>query len=396
MSVTNTTVDSWPSLRAAFPGLEGKHYFNFGGQGILPQLSLTAILEAYSFLEAEGPFSIVGNRWFQNQLSQLRQSLAQELNVAIGTLTITDNVTAGCNIVLWGMDWQAGDHILLTDCEHPGVIAIVQAIAARFGVTYSECPLLATLESGEPVAVIQDQLTPKTRLVVLSHLLWNTGQVLPLEAIAQACHDYPGHYPIQVLVDGAQSAGSLALNLSNSVVDYYAFTGHKWFCGPAGVGGLYIKPEHLPQLLPTYVGWRSLEYNAQGQVVGWKADGSRFEVATSAVPQYAGLHAAIAVHQQAGTSQERYQQICALSRYLWEGLQEIGGLTCLLPTYPEAGLVSFRLTEGKSPAQLVQKLEDSRFYLRTIVSPSCIRACCHYFTTKEEIEQLLELLRKLI
>lgn len=385
-----------PEFRQNFPGLKDKFYFNYGGQGILPRASLESIFNTYQFLEENGPFSIQANSWIQEKTSLLRQALAKELNITPETLTITDNVTAGCNIVLWGLDWKAGDHILMTDCEHPGVIAIAEALVNRFGITYSTCPVQKTLNQGDPVQVIKAHLTPKTRLVLLSHLLWNTGQVLPLAEIMQACRQYSGEYPVQVLVDAAQSAGCLALNLTELDVDYYAFTGHKWFSGPSGVGGLYVHPLRSRDLQPTYAGWRGIEYGSQGEMKGWKTDGSRFEIATSAYPQFEGLRAGIAVHDQAGSSTVRYQQICQNSAYLWEGLKQIPQVNCLKNTSPEAGLVSFQVKSDLSHAVLVQKLEKERFFLRTIADPNCIRACCHYFTSIEEIDQLLEALEKLL
>jgi L-cysteine/cystine lyase len=379
-----------PEFRQNFPGVNHKVYFNYGGQGILPRSSLDAILSTYQFLEENGPFSIKANAWIQEKTALLRQDLAKELGTTPETLTITDNVTAGCNIILWGLDWQAGDHLLMTDCEHPGVIGIVEALVDRFGITYSTCPIAATLNEGDPAQVIRKHLTPKTRLVLVSHLLWNTGQVLPLSEIMKVCRQYSGDYPVQVLVDAAQSAGSLSLNLSELDVDYYAFTGHKWFCGPSGVGGLYVNPLLIADLRPTYVGWRGITYGKQGEMTGWKTDGSRFEIATSAYPQFEGLRAAIAVHQSAGNSQERYQQICQNSSYLCEGLKQIPQLTCLKNTPPEAGLVSFEVKNELSQAVLVQNLEKEGFFVRTIGSPNCIRACCHYFTSPEEIDGLLK------
>ncbi len=388
--------DSLSSLREQFPGLLGKVYFNYGGQGILPRLAYQSILDTYQFLETEGPFSITANRFFQTQTTQLRETLADEFQVSPGTITLTDNVTTGCNIVLWGLDWQVGDHILLTDCEHPGVIAIVQTLGDRLGVTHSICPIRETLNHGDPAQVIRAHLTPKTRLVILSHLLWNTGQVLPLAEIMAVCRHFVGDYPVEVLVDGAQSAGSLALDFHTLSVDYYAFTGHKWFCGPAGVGGLYINPDRLNSLRPTYVGWRSLRYGSTGDSLGWAEDGRRFEVATSAFPQYPGLRSALLLHRQAGNSEARYQQICKLSRYLWQGLQTLAGVDCLSKEPPQAGLVSFRIDSSLTHGEIVQKLEQERYYLRTITDPDCIRACCHYFTEINEIDRLLVALETII
>ncbi len=321
--------------------------------------------------------------------------MAQQFNGPPDTITLTENVTAGCNIVLWGLDWQAGDEILLTDCEHPGIIAIVQAIAARFGVVYRFCPVLANAATASPTETIAAAITPQTRLVILSHLLWNTGQVLPLADIMRLCREKPRERPIRVLVDAAQSAGSLPLDFTTTKVDFYAFTGHKWFCGPAGVGGLYINPDCLAEVSPTFTGWRGINMGSRGQPLGWVQNGKQFEVATSAYPQYAGLLAAIKFHEQQGTTQERYQQICQLSALLWQGLQELPHIQCLAAAPPEAGLVSFTVSSSSSHRDIVQKLETQRLYLRTIAHPDCIRACCHYFTTPTEIEQLLHQLRAL-
>lgn len=397
MTEINSSIPELQSskFRQNFPGLNNKFYFNYGGQGILPRSSLDAIFHTYQFLEDNGPFSIRANSWIQEKTSLLRHDLAKELEIPAETLTITDNVTTGCNIVLWGLDWQAGDHLLMTDCEHPGVIAIAEALVERFGIVYSTCPIENTLNQGDPATIIGDHLTPKTRLVLLSHLLWNTGQVLPLTEIMQVCRQYQGEYSVQVLVDAAQSAGSLPLNLTELEVDYYAFTGHKWFCGPSGVGGLYVNPQRSQDLQPTYVGWRGIEYGKKGEMKGWKADGTRFEVATSAYPQFEGLRAAIAVHRQAGNSTVRYQQICENSAYLWAGLTKIPQINCLKTTPPEAGLVSFQVDSSFSQTTIVQNLEKEGFFLRMIGNPNCIRACCHYFTSLEEIDQLLKMIQKL-
>lgn len=392
-------MSNFPNLvpdRQQFPGLEGKTYFNFGGQGILPTVALEAIMAMYGYLNDNGPFSIAANQYIQQLIEQLRQALAENFNVAPATITVTDNVTTGCDIVLWGIDWQPGDEILLTDCEHPGIIAIVQAIAARFGVTYRFFPVEETLNRGNGAEVLQHHLGDKTRLVILSHLLWNTGQVLPLEEIMAVCRRHQGEYPVRVLVDGAQSAGSLPLDFSCLEVDYYAFTGHKWFCGPAGVGGLYINGTCLGEINPTYVGWRSITYGAKPEPTGWAEGGKRFEVATSAYPQYAGLLAALNLHQSQGSAGERHQKICQLSQTLWQGLNQLPHIHCLAESAPQAGLVSFTVDSALGHRAIVQKLEDQRIYLRTIANPDCIRACCHYFTSEGEIEHLLASLSQLV
>ncbi|PPS44124.1 aminotransferase class V-fold PLP-dependent enzyme [Chroococcidiopsis sp. TS-821] len=385
--MTSISITSTVQHREQFPALANKAYFNYGGQGPMPQAAIDAINQAQEYIQTYGPFSTKVNAWIVEEVQQTRQAIAAELNASPETITITEDVTVGCNIALWGIDWQAGDRILLTDCEHPGVIATTQEISRRFGVEVSFCPIMATLNGGDPVEVIAQHLTPDTRLVVLSHILWNTGQVLPVDKIAQVCREYNSR--IQILVDAAQSVGLLPLNLTELQADFYAFTGHKWWCGPMGVGGLYVRPEARESLQPTFIGWRSIMMDSRGKPVDWQPDGRRYEVATSAFGQYCGLRAAIATHQQWGSALQRYEQILQLSHYLWRRLNEISGIVCLRTTPPESSLVSFQLKQAGSHKQLVQYLESQNMMTRTLLDPDCVRACVHYFTTTSEIDQLI-------
>jgi L-cysteine/cystine lyase len=368
--------------RQQFPALSHKAYFNYGGQGAMTQSAIAAIQQAHEYIQTTGPFSGTTNRWITEQAQQMKATIAAELHVPPATLTLTEDVSIGCNIPLWGIDWQAGDHLLLTDCEHPGIIAAAQEIQRRLGIEITTCPLQETLNQGDPIETIAQYLQSNTRLVVLSHILWNTGQVLPLAEIVQVCHGRS----VLVLVDAAQSVGVLPLNLTELEADFYAFTGHKWWCGPAGLGGLYVRPQ--VQISPTFIGWRSITVDAAGQPTGWMADGRKYEIATSDYPLYAGLSAAIAYQNEWGTATDRYQRILELSRSLWQKLAELPNVTCLRTAPPEAGLVSFTV-EGQAHGAIVQALEQQNIFVRTILDPDCIRACVHYLTTEEEIDQLV-------
>ncbi|MEG4841016.1 aminotransferase class V-fold PLP-dependent enzyme [Microcoleus sp. B9-D4] len=412
--------------RQQFPALTNKAYFNYGGQGPLPEPALEAIYEAYKRVQLGGPFSAEVGAWVVQEAMLTRRAIASELTVPPETIALTEDVTVGCNIALWGIDWKAGDHLLLSDCEHHGIVASVMELQRRFNIEVSICPLAATLNEGDPVAVIADSLRPNTRLFVISHILWNTGQVLPLAEIVKVCHEPPLTPPCQgggqeefslvqgdgqedlsliqggrqedlsakkhkvrVLVDAAQSVGVLPLNLIESGVDFYAFTGHKWWCGPEGLGGLYVSAEALADLHPVFIGWRGIVTDANAKVLGWKSGSQRYEIATSAYPLYAGLRSAIALQHEWGTIEERYAEICRLSKYLWERLSELPDVECLRKSAPEAGLVSFRLTNGMPHKKLVDLLEKQGIMVRTILNPDCVRACVHYFTTEAEIDKLV-------
>ena len=412
--------------RQQFPALANKAYFNYGGQGPLPEPALDAIYQAYKRVQLGGPFSGEVGAWVVQEAMLTRRALASELTVPPETIALTEDVTVGCNIALWGIDWKAGDHLLLSDCEHHGIVASVMELQRRFNIEVSVCPLAATLNQGDPVAVIADSLRPNTRLLVISHILWNTGQVLPLAEIVKVCHEPPltppcqgggqedffrvqgdgkedlsliqeggqeelpaKNHQVRVLVDAAQSVGVLPLNLIESGVDFYAFTGHKWWCGPEGLGGLYVSAEALADLHPVFIGWRGIVTDANAKVLGWKSGSQRYEIATSAYPLYAGLRSAIALQHEWGTIEERYAEICRLSKYLWQRLSELPDVECLRTSAPEAGLVSFRLINGMPHKKLVDLLEKQGIMVRTILNPDCVRACVHYFTTEAEIDKLV-------
>ncbi|MDB9516631.1 aminotransferase class V-fold PLP-dependent enzyme [Roseofilum reptotaenium CS-1145] len=373
--------------RQQLTALQNKGYFNYGAQGPLPESALQAILKSYRHIQNLGPYSHSFRDEVAQELQQTREVIAAQLAVPASSITLTENVSVGCNIALWGIPWKAGDGLLLTDCEHPGIIAAAQEISRRFGVQLATCPVLETLNEGNPVEAIASRVQPNTKLVIISHILWNTGQVLRQKEIVEQVRSQNPN--TQILVDAAQSVGSLPLTLTDDGIDFYAFTGHKWWCGPEGLGGLYVRPEALETLHPTYIGWRGILTTMTGQPKGWKPDGRRYEVATSAYPLLAGLREAISFHQSWGTIEQRSDRICKLSAILWDKLGDIPQVHRLQATKPQSGLVSFQLESGKHE-QLVNALEAQNLMVRSIRHPNCIRACVHYFTEVGEIERLVE------
>ncbi len=365
--------------RQQFPALANKIYLNYGGQGPLPQVAATAITTAYQFEQTHGPFSTKVSHWIQDHIQDLRSALAATVQTTPDRIMLNESTTTGMNIPLWGLDWQAGDQILVSDAEHPGVLEIIGILSQRFGVELIECPLML---SQDPVAVLQRYLTPRTRMAVICHVFWNTGEVMPLADLVACCHDRG----VLVHVDAAQSAGVLPLNLPETGVDFYAFTGHKWCCGPAGLGALYLSAAAQAQIQPTYVGWRS------GKAAGTAGE---YEIASIAWPLLAGLRAALACHDQVGSIQERYHHQVQLAQRLWHQLAEVPGLDRITPTPPQTGLVAFTL-EGKDPIRVERELEQRQIVIRSLPHPVCLRVSVHYLTTEMELDQLVDALNDLM
>lgn len=391
-SPSPTVVQRLASHRQQLPALANKHYFNYGGQGPLPQVALDALYQAHVTFQAQGPYSGTVKQWMTAEATATREALGQLLQIPPETLTLTENVTVGCNIPLWGIDWQAGDRILMTDCEHPGVVAAVQEVSRRFELAVDICDLLPLAKGEDFLSGIAAALHPRTRLLVINHVLWNTGQCLPLADIVALCH---GRTPaVQVLADAAQSVGMMPLDLPSTGVDFYAFTGHKWCCGPAGLGGLYISPAVRDQIAPTFIGWRSITIGPQAAPTGWEPSGKRYEVATSDYPLLASLRAALQFHDAWAPQGDRYGRMCQLGQQLWQRLRGHPRIAMVTATPPASGLVSFQVLDAAgepSPAlhnRLVNALEADGQFLRTLLYPHCVRACLHYFTLESEVEEL--------
>jgi L-cysteine/cystine lyase len=383
------------------PALARKIYFNYGGQGPLPEPSLEAITETWRTIQELGPFTNEVWPYLAGLSSSLRQRLARWAGVPPHRLAFTENVTSGCVLPLWGLPWQEGDELLIADAEHPGVVAACSELAGRERLTIRSLPV-AHLR-GEPSAVeagllksLEERLRPATRLVVLSHLLWNTGQLMPIAAVAERLRAMPRRP--WLLVDAAQSFGSLPVAAAVEAADIYAFTGHKWCCGPEGLGAVVLSERLLAESRPTLIGWRSLRDEGEGNA-GFHGDARRFEVATSCTPLQAGLDMSLRLLEGEGSPEQRLAAIRSRSERLWRGLERLQGCRTLLEVAPPAGLVSFTLEtrDGRpiDPGWIVARLGERAIWLRTLASPACVRACTHLTTTEEEVEGLLEALGEL-
>ncbi|MEL7083187.1 MAG: aminotransferase class V-fold PLP-dependent enzyme [Cyanobacteria bacterium J06597_1] len=365
--------------RQQFPALKGKSYLNFGGQGPLAQPARAAIATAFDSCDRLGPFSKAAFSWVLSEQDALRQALATLLSATSDRITLTESTIAGMNIPLWGLDWRAGDRLLLSDAEHYGVWEIARELQARFGIEIDTCPLS---NSQDCVQTLADYLQPATRMVCISHVLWNSGTVLPLAELTQLCQERN----VLVHVDAAQSAGVLPLNLPELGVDYYAFTGHKWLCGPAGTGALYVSERGQAAIRPTFTGWCKTYA---------KGGAECFEVSTAAYPLRLGLKAAIELHDRFGTVQERYRQQIRTSQRLWSELQEIAGVDVCNPQQPQTGLVPFTVAE-RDPQELETLLEERGIYVRSMADPQSLRASVHYFTSDDDIDRLLSAIRTFV
>jgi selenocysteine lyase/cysteine desulfurase len=225
------------ALRARFPVLRQVAYLNAGSNGPLPSASVEA---ARAELERELAKGRGARSHFQRRLEvadALRASYAARVGCAVEDLALTGSTTEGIARVLLALDLRRGEEIVTSDEEHPGVLGPLLAQRAR-GVDVRLVPW----------AAVADAVGPRTRLVVCSHVSWLSGRYAPLDALAQL--------EVPLLLDGAQGAGAVPVDVAVLGAAAYAAAGQKWLCGPEGTGLLYVSPalrERMRPPAPAYV-----------------------------------------------------------------------------------------------------------------------------------------------
>tara|TARA_Y100001968_G_C19440360_1_gene762163 strand:+ start:367 stop:1578 length:1212 start_codon:yes stop_codon:yes gene_type:complete len=392
-------------LRELIPALQNKKYFNYGGQGPLPSPSLKAIQNSWEEIQELGPFTNDVWPYVMKEITTTKRYLAKICGVSASHIALTENVTSGCILPIWGIPFSADDRILISDCEHPGIIAACKELAHRKKL-HIDVLKVQQLRNGANnrditrallIQNLKDSLKPRTKLVVLSHILWNTGQIIPIEAVSQTLKNH-GNKPF-LLVDAAQSFGQIPIKKAVASSDIYAFTGHKWACGPEGLGGMAVSDRILKEGNPTFIGWRSLQ-TEEGIYINspnpFHMDARRFEIATSCIPLLAGLRCSLDLLEKEGTEEKRLKKIQSLSLKIWEGLNESGKIHTILKGPPPAGLVSFDINNEEASISLVKSLGKKRLWIRVLEDPKWLRACVHITTNEEEVSSLIQEIIKLI
>jgi len=379
--------------RRLFPGLAGKSYFNYGARGPMPLPALDAIRQALDTSESIGPFSHEALVFYEHSTESLRQTLAGIFSVAMDSIALTENTTTACNIALWGIDWKPGDHLLLSDCEHLSAIAVAQAVRDRCGIQLTSFNASQAANGAELLEAFDRAVRPETRLVLVSHVLWNTGLVTPLASLREIATERTAGR-CQVLVDGAQAAGLLD---AEPEWDFYAFPASKWFCGPAGVGALIVAPEALERLRPVFGGWRGAAISEPDGAVRWRDGARRYEAGTSCQALYCGWDASIRVQREWGDSNVRVTRAREMGRAVWNRLttmrenQELPPGAVVPADPPGAGILTLRLPD---PEAVVSRLEVEGVYVRSIPYPASLRICTHYLTSCADLQRLTDALAR--
>ena len=311
-----------------------------------------------------------GQAFFESILAgreELRTELARVIGAPPGSVAITSSTTEGCNAVVAGLRLGPGDQVVTTDAEHPGLRGALQA----WDLDVHVAPVTHA-RAADALELIRRAVTPETRLIALSHVTWTTGQVLPIRELAELGPP--------LLVDGAQSAGAIPVDVSALGCDFYTVSGQKWLLGPDATGGLYVRPDWTERLRLTYPSYLSWEDTVE--LVPWP-NARRFESLFTPSASVVGLLESLAFAREAG--EERF----ARARAMAERCRELVGQRREVMTEPDqATLVSFALPEGPVE-ELYARLEEARVVIRDLPGTGWARASCGFWTSEEDLERLV-------
>jgi selenocysteine lyase/cysteine desulfurase len=364
----------WAELRRQWLLAADHINLNCGSVGCTPlpvlQAMIDHLLAAESFREPEYPwFGYEENR----RLRELRDALAAFLHCRRDELALVRNATEGNNIVCNGLDMKSGDEVLLTDQEHSGGRCCWEQKAARFGIKLNFITLpRPPASTDEIIERFVKALTPRTRLVMFSHITTVTGLMLPVKEICEVARKRG----ILTHVDGAHAIGQIPLDLHDLGCDFYTTSPHKWLLAPKGTGTLFIREELLERLWVTIASadWRRYERKAY-----------RFSnVGTSNLSVMVGLKAALDFHQTIGP-ERIYRRIHQLAGQVREHVQAKSQFRLANASADlfYAGLVSFEPVKGDMK-RVIKNCADQK--IRIASSPERIRIATHIFTQPRELQ----------
>jgi selenocysteine lyase/cysteine desulfurase len=352
---------TFEEARAQFPVLERLAYLQAGSCGPLARATSEAMEAEVERGLREGRS---GGAYIERVLAlrdDLRTSIAQLVAVEPEQVALTSSTTDGCNLVLEGLDLAEEDEVITTTDEHFGLLGPLHASTARVVVV-------------SPAAdAILAAVTPSTRLLALSQVLWTTGKVLPVRELREQTG-------IPILVDAAQSVGAIEVDARG--FDFLTISGQKWLCGPESTGALVVAdPERLRVARPSYFSQRS--YEPDGSFEPWPG-ARRFDPHWVPVASMSGLLAALGTRPNWGFERAR-----ATSQRCRDLLIEAGH--DVITPAEGATLVSWRPV-GEETSAVVTRLADAGVVVRDLPGIGLVRASVGWWTSDEDIERLVEAL----
>ena len=232
-------VRSQYDLHPDFINLESGYY------NIIPKPTLKKQIEHIKRVNLEGSFYMRKSRF--KDKSTITSELANFVGCNSKNLVITRNTTESLDLIISGFPWKSGDEAIYAYQDYGAMQDMFEQIGKRHGVVLKKVSVPNHPKNDmELISLYESQITSKTRLIMISHMVNITGQILPVKKICDMAHSYG----VEVLVDGAHCVGHFNFKIDNLNCDYYGSSLHKWLATPLGAGLLYVNNKHIPKIWP--------------------------------------------------------------------------------------------------------------------------------------------------
>lgn len=383
--------DKLAAVRAALPSLGAGIQLNTGSVGPLPAEAAAAMAELATYERDIGRADTAYYLELLQRIDEARAGVAAVIGADLDEVALTHATSDGMNLGTWSVEWRPGDVAVTTTHEHAGGLGPLYALRDRLGVDLRFAELDGSESEADVMAAFERAIVPGTRLVSLSHVLWTTGMVLPVERISALAHERGAI----VLVDGAQAIGAIPVRVPDLGVELYSLPAQKWLLGPEGMGALWIRRGHLERARSTFAGHFSFEaYDSRGNA-RWHPDARRFEASPFNRPSVVGMARSIGWLTMFVGLDFVLRRGPATARWAADRLAQIPGVTVLTPRDRMATLVSFRIAGWPVEVALEELAARTFAIARTIPLVDALRISVGFWATEEELERFLEGVRLL-
>ena len=355
----------------------------------MPRSSIDAMSNFLIQYNEFGPDSEASDIFVKERLTILRKEISELIKCRPEEVILTQSVTDGINFVANGLKFNPNSNIIIRDSihEHPANHYPWVRTGQRV-----ELRSLSINETGYfEMNSLQNMIDKKTGLVVLSHALFNTGAIIPVEEIGKILSEKN----IPYFVDAAQTVGCLSdVDVNKINCNFMSFNGSKWLCGPMGMGVFFCRRDSSDLVEPLQVGGESAIFHENNIV--HKEIPARFQAGFRNWAGVAGLESSISYLKKVGIQNIRGRNIM-LANLLREEILKINGAIVYGPEEEEkrTSIVSFSVNDQDSKT-LVARLEKKNIILavRDIFSKKVVRASPHFYNTESEIQTIVDVIKR--
>jgi isopenicillin-N epimerase len=378
-----TDEDFWSRIAQAFTIDRSVINLNNGGVSPSPAIVQDAMKKHLDFSNQMPP-PVALWKILEPQKETVRERLARHWKVSPEEIAITRNSSESLQICQLGHDLTPGDEIVCTTQDYPRMVTTFKQRARREGLTFTQFKLPIPCESDEEFLRLYERaITPKTRLLLISHIINITGQILPVRKIVELARSKNGGIP--VIVDGAHALAHFEFSLPDLGCDYYGVSLHKWLAAPHGTGLLYVRRDKIRSLWPMQAAEDKLD-----------SDIRKFEeIGTHPAANFLAIGEALTFHQAIGDARKEARLRSLRDAWAKRLLSHPSGRvklhTSLKPQY-SCGIGTVQI-EGLDSAKLGDWLWDKHKILIAGIKHDefeGIRVTPSVYTTMEEIDRFCD------